>query len=189
MPASVRHHVQTLADYLAAERLSPSKHEFADGQILVMAGGSPRHNRIETNTARALGRLLQGRPCFEMTSNQRIATGDGLYTYADGSVFRGGMTVGPDQTATDPVLLVEVLSDSTRDYDRGEKLERYRSIPSLQHVLLVEQRSVDVELWSRTAEGWRRAVYVAPDAAVPLPALGIDLPIADLYDGAERFPT
>jgi Uma2 family endonuclease len=111
-----------------------------------------------------------------------------LYTYADGSVFCGDMQLEAGQTATNPVLLVEVLSPSTQDYDRGEKLDRYRSIPSLRHVLLIEQATVDVEHWFRTPEGWRRRVHTDVNDSIHLDAFGIDLPLRDLYDGAERFP-
>ena len=123
-----------------------------------------------------------------MNSDQRIATADGLYTYADGSVFCDAMELGPEQTATNPRVLVEVLSDGTRAYDRGEKLDRYRSIPSLAHVVFLEQDGVDVEVWSRAGEGWSRVVYVDPADTVQLPAIGVTLSVADLYAGAERYP-
>jgi Uma2 family endonuclease len=123
-----------------------------------------------------------------MTSNQRIATADGLYTYADGSVYCGELATGPDQTATNPVLLIEVLSDSTRDYDLGEKLDRYKAVPSLRHVLLVEQHRVQVEHWSRGPDGWSRDVHVDRDDTLRLAGLGIELPLTEIYDGMERFP-
>ena len=123
-----------------------------------------------------------------MTSSQRIATADGLYTYADGTVFCGKLKTGPGQTATNPVVVVEVLSPSTTAYDRGEKLVRYQTIQSLQHVVLVEQDAVDVEVWSRTADGWGRAVTVA-GGRVSLPGVGVELDADSIYDGADRVPT
>src|SRR5688500_6312110 len=134
-----RHHRFALDDYFALERATGHKHEYVDGLVLAMAGGTPRHNAISANVLRALGNRLDGSPCVTLTPDQRIRTPDGLYTYADGSVFCGEIAVGPDATAENPTVLVEVLSDSTREYDRGEKLERYREIPSLRHVILVEQ--------------------------------------------------
>ncbi|MBX2799856.1 MAG: Uma2 family endonuclease [Myxococcales bacterium] len=125
-----------------------------------------------------------------MTSNRRLSTADGLYTYADGSVFCGEMTFGADQTAQNPVVIVEVLSDSTRTYDRTEKLERYKTIPSLRHVVLVEQDAPDVEVWSRSDAGWSRTVHVAgTDPTIRLPGIGVELDAGELYEGAERFPT
>jgi Uma2 family endonuclease len=188
MPASVRHHLQKLEDYFSAERVSPHRHEFADGQIFLMAGGSPRHNYLETRFLEAVGQRLVGGRCFTITSNQRIATADGLYTYADGSVFCGAMEVGAEQTATNPVLVVEILSDGTRAYDRGEKLDRYRSIPGLRHVVLIEPDAVDVEVWTRGLEGWTRTVSVDRADQVVLDAIGVLLPVAEIYAGVERVP-
>ncbi len=189
MSASLRHHILTLDDYFSAERNSPDRHEFTDGQIYLMAGGSPRHDFLETRIIQLLGPQLEGGPCYAMSSNRRIATADELYTYADGSVFCGEMTLGPMQTATNPVVLFEVLSDGTRAYDRGEKLTRYRSVPSLRHVVLIEQDGVDVEVWSRNGETWSRKVHVDRADRVSLPGIQVELSVGDIYEGAEQFPT
>ena len=97
------------------------------------------------------------------------------------------MELGPEQTATNPRVVVEVLSDGTRAYDRGEKLDRYRSIPSLGHVLFLEQDGVDVEVWSRAGDGWSRVVHVDRADRVQLPAIGVALGVGDLYAGADRY--
>jgi Uma2 family endonuclease len=187
MPVAARHHRVSLDEYFAVERSTPGRHEFLDGQIYVLAGGTPRHDRLETRVVLALGQRLGSGPGFVMTSNRRIATADGLYTYADASVFCGHLATGPDQTSTNPVVLVEIPSDSTREYDRGEKLARYQTIPSLRHVVLVEQRGVDVEHWFRAEAGWERRVYTAPGDLVVLSGLGIEVPVAELYDGLDRL--
>ena len=159
-----RHHEFTLDAYFATERRPDAgKHEFADGQIYAMSGGSPRHNHLAGNAYRLLAERLSGGPCVALPSDQRLATTDGLYTYADASVFCGPIELGPEQTARHPIVVVEVLADSTRTYDRGEKLRRYQSIDRLEHVVLIEPDAADVEVWSRTPEGWRRAVYVEAD--------------------------
>ncbi|MBA2320477.1 MAG: Uma2 family endonuclease [Deltaproteobacteria bacterium] len=188
MPASARHHVASLEEYFAVERNSPGRHEFFDGQIYVMAGGSHRHDYLETRALLALGRRLGDGPCLPMTSNRRIATPDGLYTYADGSIFCGRIETGPEQTSTNPVLLIEVLSDSTREYDRGEKLARVQTIPSLRHVLLIEQHHVEIEHWQRTEAAWVRRRYSALDASIELPDLGLTLPVGEIYEGLDRVP-
>ncbi|MEQ1570914.1 MAG: Uma2 family endonuclease [Myxococcota bacterium] len=188
MEAVVRHHVLSLDDYFAVDRGSTVRHEFADGQVYVMAGGSPRHDYLESRVSQRFARRLEGGPCVVMTSNRRLSTPDGLYSYADGSVFCGDLTYGPEQTATNPVVVIEVLSDSTRAYDRGEKLERYKSIPSLRHVVLVEQSVVRVDLWSRGPLGWACAP-LGPDDVLNLDALGVVVPVAELYEGSDRFPT
>lgn len=190
MTAKLRHHVFTLEAYFDVDKASDERFEFWGDQIFLMAGGSPRHDYLESRMATLLSRQLADSPCYTMTSNRRLATADDLYTYADGSVFCGDMAFGPDQTALNPVVVIEVLSDGTRSYDRTEKLERYQSITSLQHIVLVEQDAVDVEVWSRTEAGWRRWVHVeGGDPTLRLPAIGTEIDVAELYEGSERFPT
>lgn len=188
MSGIARHHRITLDEYLAVERVSAVKHEFCDGQVLLMAGGSPRHNAISANVSFALVGALRGGPCRAYSSDQRVATGDGLYTYADAVVICGEVALGPEQTAKNPLVLVEVLSDSTREYDRGEKLDRYRSIASLRHVLLVEQARLDVEHWYRTDSGWERRLYTDPGDRVPVPEAGASLSLADIYAEVDGLP-
>jgi len=190
MTAIARHHVFTLAAYFEIDEASRERFEFWRGQIYLMAGGSPRHDYLESRIATLLSRQLADTPCYTMTSNRRLATADEMYTYADGSVFCGEMTFGPNQTALNPVVVVEVLSDGTRSYDRSEKLERYRTIGSLRHIVLIEQDAVDVEVWSRTDSEWKRAVHVqGGDPTLRLPAIRVEVDVAELYEGAERFPT
>jgi Uma2 family endonuclease len=188
MPAIARHHVHTLDDYFAAERGSPRRHEYSLGQIYLMAGGSPRHNYLAGRAVAVFTRALEGGPCFPLASDQRIRVAEGEYTYADASVFCGGVDVAEEQTATNPVLLVEVLSNSTRTYDRGDKLESYKAMPSVRHVMLMETDAVDVEVWSRRGDGWVRAVHVDAADLVRLDGLGVDISVADLYAGADRVP-
>lgn len=188
MPASVRHHVFTLAEYFTAERHSRERHEFVDGQIFLMAGGSPRHNYLCARLAQLLGSALEGKPCAPLGGDQRIATASGLYTYADGSVFCGPIDLGAEQTATNPTVLVEVLSEGTRAYDRGEKLDSYKSIPSLEHVVLVEQDGTDIEVWSRAGDSWTRSVHVDRKDVMRLPAIEVELSVGQVYEGAEAFP-
>ncbi|MEN0062236.1 MAG: Uma2 family endonuclease [Myxococcota bacterium] len=188
MSVFARHNLVSLDEYLAAERSSPLRYEFCDGQVFLMAGGSPRHNFLETRLLQLIGSALTDSSRFAMTSNQRLSTADELYTYADGSIFCGDLEVGEDQTATNPVVVIEVLSDSTRDYDRGEKLRRYQTIPSLRHVVLLEQDAIDVEVWTRTDAGWQRCVYVDDQDEVTLSGIGVVLRAGDIYEGAFRLP-
>ncbi len=188
MSFAARHHEFMVEEYLARDGRTEDRFEFADGQIYAMSGGSPRHNHLSGRVYRLLAEQLDGGPCVPLPSDQRIASPDGLYTYADGSVFCGELQMGLEQTALNPVVLVEVLSDSTRAYDRGEKLRRYQSIPSLQHVLLIEQDGMDVEVWSRSGDGWARAVHVEASEAVVLPSIGATLPVGAVYEGVERLP-
>jgi Uma2 family endonuclease len=156
-------------DYFAIERVSVEKHDLANQAGMV------------------LGTRLGSGPCLVLSSDQRIALADGGYTYADASVFCG-MLRGREETGLNPVVIVEVLSPSTRGYDRGEKLDRYREIASLRHILLIEPDEPVVEHWHRTSGRWELEVLTAPEGLARLSAIAIEVPIADLYAGVERVP-
>ena len=181
MQALRRHNRFTLDAYLEFELHHQERFEYVDGEILAMAGASPEHNIVAGNTFAALHARLRGR-CRSMGSDQRVATGDGLYTYPDAVVVCGTMQVHRYKgTATllNPTLLLEVLSPSTRDYDLGEKLDRYQTIPTLQHVLLIEAEGVDVRHVHRTPEGWVTQQFQSLEDRIDL--LGVTLPLVDIY--------
>ncbi len=184
MPSLRRHHRFTIEQYLEWELDHPEKFEFADGAILAMSGASPRHNVVAGNIFAALHAHFAGR-CRVMGSDQRVATSDGLHTYPDAVVVCGKMeltTYKGTATLHNPGALVEVLSTSTRDYDLGEKLERYQTIPSLQHVLLAEPDTADVRHVRRTAEGWETRRFRSLDDAIDV--MGLLLPLATIYADA-----
>lgn len=187
MPVARSRRRLTVDDYFDVELRSEAKHEFLEGQILAMAGSSPRHNAVCRNVVRLLATTLRGR-CEVFGSDQRVATPDDLYTYPDVSVFCGPPEWSPGRpaTGTNPRVLVEVLSDSTRDYDRGEKLERYQSIPSLSDVLLVDTASTRIEHWTRTPDGWTCTPHDA--GSVALVGCAAVLPVAEVYEGAFALP-
>ncbi len=187
MARPVRHHVRTLDEYFEVEARSLDKLEWVAGEILLMAGGSARHNLISLNAGSALLVATRGGPCRALSADQRLATADGLYTYADATLVCGPPVLGREQTLLNPTLLVEVLSDATREYDRGEKLARYRTIPSLRHVLLIEHDRVEVEHWRLSDEGWSSAVHTALEAVIRLDPPGIELALRDLYAGVEGW--
>src|SRR5688572_21846950 len=124
----------TEEEYLMKERPSPVKHEFLRGETYAMAGASAAHNLIASNTLRALGNQLQARPCMVLGSDQRVhVPTTGLYTYPDVTVICGQLRFHEKDphSLINPLLIVEVLSDTTEDYDRGAKFSHYRTIPSL----------------------------------------------------------
>jgi Uma2 family endonuclease len=182
--------ILTLDEYFDVELRSEAKHEFLDGEILGMSGGSPRHNAVAGNLHRILATATRGGPCRAFTSDQRVATPDDLYTYPDGSVFCGPIVLvgGRPQTATNPILLVEVLSASTRDYDRGEKLDRYKRIPSLTDLLLVEPGFVRVEHWVRSGDEWTRTLHLDAADEIGLVGCGVTVPVAEIYEGLGDLP-
>ncbi len=170
------------SDYLAMEAASPIKHEFLDGEVFAVAGAKPGHNRVATSALVALGLLLRGGRCRAFNSDQRIYVVEtGLYTYADGGVACGRWQVHTDgMSLLNPTLLFEVLSPSTRDYDRGAKLEHYRQIASLRHVLIIDQPDRRIEHHRRGDDGaWTLTTLHA--GAVDLGDLGGTIALDEIY--------
>lgn len=174
----------TLDDYFAVEETSLVKHEYLNGEIFAMAGASLAHNDIAANVLTLLRSALRETGCRAFGSDLRVATYGGLYTYPDVSVICGKplLVTGRPDTATNPVLLVEVLSDATRDYDRGDKLAAYRVIPSLREVLLIDQAAVAIERWRRVDDGaWTSDAATALDTVLELTAVSVALALRDVY--------
>ncbi len=168
-------------EYLAMEARSPIKHEFLDGEVFAMAGATPEHNDVAAAATVALGVMVRGRMCRVFNSDQRIyVPATGLYTWPDGGIKCGGTLHSDRMSLVDPVLLFEVLSDSTRDYDRGVKLEHYRSIASLRHVRVFESASRCVEHHRRGADGaWSCTTHT--QGSLALDDLGGALALDDVY--------
>jgi Uma2 family endonuclease len=184
MQQSRRHY--TLDDYFSLQRGVELKLEYFNGEIYAMAGGSANHNRVSRNVLSIFVAAPSSSPWEAFGSDMRIGTPSGLYTYPDVSIVCGERVNGRAETISNPVVLVEVLSDSTRDYDRGEKYELYRSISTLQHYLLIEPGSVRVEHRWRGTEGiWMSEMKESLEATMHLAQVGIDLPLARVYAGVE----
>lgn len=160
----------TEEEYLRMEADSAIKHEFYRGEIYAMAGARLRHNVIAANTVAALVNLLRGSPCVTFNSDQRIHVKDPVrfYTYADGGVACGRLQLSDKDgmSLENPTLLFEVLSPSTRDYDRGAKLFLYQQIPSLSVVLLIDPSARLVERHLRAPHGWTSETH--RDGAIAL---------------------
>ena len=175
----------TLDDYYSMQRGVEIKLEYFDGDILVMPSGSLGHNRINRNVLLFLSAALAGSSCEVFGTGMRVSTPSGLYTYPDASIIRGPVD-GSAETITDVIALVEILSDVTRDFDRGDKFEHYRSIPTLRHYLLIETSFRQVEHRHLEADGsWSHEIASSPDQIVHLTELGVDLPVARVYEGVE----
>ncbi len=186
MQQAKRHY--TIDEYFAVEVMSPVRNEYYDGEILAMAGGSANHNRISRNVLLALEpKLREGRGCESLGSDTRILAPSGLYTYPDVVVICGPILTSGDplETITNPTVLVEVLSPSTRDYDRGEKFELYCSIPTFREYLLLEQNVVGVEHRWRSGDQWSTSRKTSLDDVIRLHAVDVDMNLADLYTGVQ----
>ena len=179
-------HRFTFAEYVSIEEDSGIKHEFVDGGVFAMAGGSPAHAAIAMNVGRLLGNALQNRPCTVYKPDLRVRVrATGLGTYPDVTVICGQQELDPEDpkrhTAVNPKLLVEVLSPSTEDYDRGDKLGHYKQIPSLEEVLLVAHDRREIEIVRREADGtWSREI-AREGQLVRLVSLNVELSVDEIY--------
>jgi Uma2 family endonuclease len=174
----------TPAEYLAFERASELKHELRDGEIVPMVGAKRPHNEISANAILMVRGAFRGRNCRAYGPDMRVKA-NGNYTYPDLSALcgTGEFEDDEDDTLLNPSALFEVLSPSTELYDRGEKFEHYRQIPSLTDYLLIAQDRVHVEHYRRQPDGsWNLREYRALEDVVRLESLGCDLPLRDLYD-------
>ena len=179
----------TRADYLALEASSNVKHEFLDGQIYGMAGGTPEHAALAAAVIGILFAQLRGGRCRAHDADLRIRVREtGLATYPDVAVVCGPRERDPDDenAVTNPTVLFEVLSRSTEDYDRGDKFEHYKRIPSLKHYVLVSHVQREIEVWTRDAhDAWTRTVHGEGQHA-PLPAIAAQLDVRELYEAAAQ---
>lgn len=181
LPAEKR---TTPAEYLDAERSSPEKHEYHDGEVFAMAGASEAHNLIVTNVLVALRAALGQRRCRVYPSDMRIKVpAVGLYTYADASAVchRPEIEDEHGDTLLNPQVIVEVLSPSTEDYDRGTKFKNYRSIPSFRDYVLISQDEILVEHGVRCEDGsWLLREHRAGER-IELGSIGCTVAVDDLY--------
>ena len=176
------------AEYLALEEVSSERHQYLDGEVFAMTGGTFNHSAIAGNVHTALSIRLAGVSRRPMNGDMRIHTPSGLDTYPDVSVFCGKPELTDEQrTLLNPVVIVEVLSPSTRSYDRGDKFVHYRSIASLRDYLLADAEAVAVEHFRRAPDGreWVLHEYRDLGDAVPLPAIAGELPLAEIYRDVE----
>ena len=164
-------------EFLRLEELNTSKHEWLSGIVYMMAGGTFEHGRLVDNVLVRLRQRLQGRPCRPYSGNFLVRTPSGLGAYPDIMVL--GDPADPRRAATNPTVLVEVLSDSTEEYDRGEKFENYKSLPSLQEYVLVHQNRRAIEVFSRR-DGWARTI-AGPGESIEIAAVDLRLSVDELY--------
>lgn len=174
----------TLAQYVEWERQQTVRHEFYRGEVFSQAGGTRRHSQIGTNAAAAFRNILVGRDCIAHGSDMRISVeATGYQAYPDVSVVCPPVEGASDDVISNTVLLVEVLSPSTADFDRGGKFGHYRQIPSLKEYLVFWQDEPRVEQHTRTAEGnWLLRELAGLDAVLYLSSLDANLPLGEVYD-------
>ncbi|SMH59717.1 Uma2 family endonuclease [Azospirillum agricola] len=183
MGALRKHRTMTVAEFLAWEERQDGRHEFHHGEIVAMVGGTVAHNQIAGNIYTALRSALRGTPCRVFQENMK--------TIADDSVFYPDVLVtcaklnDQDRLASEPSVIVEVLSDSTATRDHLTKNTAYRTLPSLTQYVIVHQRAAAVESFRRDGDGWLHEVVSGEAGVLRLPALGVELPLAVIYEDTE----
>jgi Uma2 family endonuclease len=177
-------------EYLEIERKAEIRSEYLDGEMFAMSGASRKHGRIALNTSTSLHSQLRDRPCETFAADMRVRVSQtGLYTYPDIVVVCDPPQFEDSEidTLLNPTLIVEVLSSSTTDYDRGTKFAHYRTLSSFREYLLLAQDRVHAEHFVRQAgDRWLLSETDDPTAVIDLVAIGCKLPLADAY--ARVFP-
>ncbi len=171
-------------EYLAFERQAKRKSEFYEGEIFAMAGASRKHNLIVLNLAAGLLQQLKDKPCEVYSSEMRTRIPDGPYVYPDVVVVCSEPQFEDEglDTLTNPLVVIEVLSDSTADFDRGTKFRYYRRIESLREYIVVDQTEAFVERHSRgVGDVWQLEESSGLSAELTVESLGCALSLADIY--------
>ena len=176
----------SIQEYLEMENAATEKHEYYKGEIFAMSGASGRHNVISSNLIISLGISLKGKSCQPYGSDMRIHIPENtLFTYPDISIICDDVTISSEDenTAVQPTLIIEILSPSTRNYDRGEKFMLYRAIPALKNYLLVDSQSIHVEHFAINIEGLLQLKeYNKIDEEIFIETLDVKLLMIDIYE-------
>jgi Uma2 family endonuclease len=180
------------AEYLRLERVAETRSEYFDGEIFAMAGGTRAHSLIQTNLLRELSSRLTASDCVAYSTDLRIKVeATGLLTYPDVSVVCGEQRFLDEQedTLLNPVVVIEVLSDSTEAYDRGKKFENYRQLPTCREYLLVSQKEPRIEQFIRQTNGeWTLKEAAGLSTEIKLPSLGIVLELREVFAKVQFAP-
>lgn len=175
----------TAEEYLRAEREALNKHEYYRGQIFAMSGASLPHNIIFKNTFLNLGIKLKGKKCQPFGSDLRIHIPENsLYTYPDISIICGKPETTDDtkDTITNPSVIIEILSKSTRDYDKGQKFTLYRDITTLKEYILIDSETVSVETLTRNDDrSWTFREYRSLGDTFDIETIGESFSVSELY--------
>jgi Uma2 family endonuclease len=185
----------TVEEYLQMEKAATERHEYYQGEIfqmqghgelLAMSGAALRHNIISTNLIVGLANRLKGKKCQPYGPDLRINIPQNtLYTYPDISVFCDEFKTSEDDedSVVEPAVIIEILSPSTRNYDRGEKFMLYRDIPTLKEYILVDTASIRVEIFRINSGGhWELEEYKKLEEILLLPSIAVSIPLSEIYD-------
>ena len=179
----------TPEEYLEWESNALQKHEYYRGELFAMAGASVRHNVIAKNLMIGTGVRLQGKQCQPYGSDLRIQIPENtLFTYPDISIICRDIVEEEtnDDYTIEPAVIIEILSPSTKGYDRGEKFRLYRDIPTLKEYILIDSESIAIEAFRINASGhWELEEYKSLNEVLPIPVVDITIPLHDIYEGTK----
>jgi len=172
--------------YLEMENAADEKHEYYKGEIFAMSGAKVPHNIISANLLITLGQRLRGKKCKPFNSDQRIhIPSNSLFTYPDISIICGEVITlnNDDYNALNPTVIIEVLSKSTKNYDRGEKFKLYRDIQTLKEYILVDSESIHIETFRLNEnDHWELEEYNSLAGAVIIKAIDESIFLSEIYD-------
>lgn len=175
----------TLEDYFELESTSEFKHQYINGEIFAMAGAKRKHNVIASSTNRYLHDKALAGGCEIYPGDMRLSTPQGIYTYPDVMIVCGKPEISVEkgvETVHNPIVIIEILSPSTENYDRGTKFRHYRSIPSLQTYLLIDQEVPHVEMHTRQSDdSWLLRDTIGLESAIRIESLDATLRLRDIY--------
>jgi Uma2 family endonuclease len=187
--AQTEKQIFTPETYLEFELNSDERHEYIDGELIPMTGGTPNHNEIASILNAALRMSLKGKPYSIFVADQRLWIPEyKIYTYPDVMVIQRPIILqeGRLDTVTNPVAIADVLSKTTKSYDKDGKFAAYRSIPSFQEYVLIDQYTLQVEMYSKTeAHKWIFSEYKNVDDRIVLTSIPFEIALADLYENIE----
>ena len=179
----------TIEEYLRMEKAATEKHEYYQGEIFAMSGAKPRHNVIAKNLIRDIANALRGKPCQPYGSDLRINIPENtLFTYPDISIICGDIVSSEfdEDTAVMPTIIIEILSLSTKEYDRGGKFKLYRDIAPLKEYILIDSESVNIEAFRiNNSNHWELEEYKSGSETLELPSVQVSIPVADIYEGTK----
>ncbi len=169
----------SVEEYLSGERISDIKHEYIEGQIYAMAGASLKHNIITANVVGTLWNELKGKKCLPLTSGMLLKTIENHYRYPDVMVICDNDNSDDDYVRENPVLIIEVLSKSTRKKDKTEKRDEYLAIESLQEYVLIEQDFAEIDIQRRN-DNWQSSYHFLGDD-ITFKSLDVTVAVEDIY--------
>ncbi|MCZ4222204.1 Uma2 family endonuclease [Pedobacter rhodius] len=176
----------TVEEYLEMEKASQEKHEYFQGEIFSMSGASTIHNRIFSNLFVAIGNKLKGKPCEPFGSDMRMHIPENtLCTYPDISIYCNDAKQSDvdDESFVEPTVIIEILSPSTKNYDRGHKFDLYKDISTLKEYILIDSESISVEaFYINEKQSWELIEYKETGDSLNFVSMGFEMALSDIYN-------